>query len=317
MKIPKLELSGVGTRIREAFLIQDGEKRRLNLKLIGLVVAPLVVVGSFCSLFLGHDDTSYLAKSGEKPAPTETQELPAGAKDSRSSSHSSILQDSEKSAPVTGPRGKAVKYSAKQVIDRSHGGGSFMAIGSNFIGKLLTAIDTRDDEQMIKVLLPYGGTYKGERVLDPGSILFGSARYAGKGDKVFLRFSRAVNPEGAEYQLQAQALSSKDFSPGLSGDVHTNLDSRMMATVGMSVLSAGADVLVEKEALGQSFAPTPKATIKNAAMAGVSRAAQVEAERRASEVESEEIYVTVASGTELIVSLTESFKPESPFGSRN
>ena len=315
MKLPNFGLHRIG-HLRSQFLIQDGEKKRLNLTLIGLTIVPLVVVGSIGSLFVSKDDTSYISQCSDRP--TQPDVFTPDVRAIKKTVSHNILQEESKQPMEkrTGP-GKPIKYSAKQIIDRSmSGGSSFMAAGTNLIGKLLTAIDTRDDEQIIKVLLPYGGTYGGERVIERGSILFGRARYGGHGDKVFVRFSRFVNPEGTEFEIQAQALASKDLSPGLAGNYHSNFDSRMAAAVGLSMIAAGSDVLVEKESVGVGAAPTAKSTMRNAALAGVSRAAQSEAENRANDMEDKENYVTVESGMELIVSLTESFKGESSYGTK-
>lgn len=315
MRIPKLDLKklleeaqALPKRIWESFFIAEGEKKKINFKLIGLVLTPLVLAGSFLSIFSNDKDSSYLNQSSGKVEADPKLGSTIQPEEKTPPSHSSIIRDEKESSsvPVRSTRTIKIKYSAKQVIDRF---GS-MPAGTNFIGKLLTAIDTRDKGQMVKVMLPYGATYQGNRNIEGGSILFGNAHYAGSGDRVYLQFNRLVRTDGAEFRLQAQALNSKDFSPGLSGELYTNADSRIMATVGLSMLSAGADVLVEKESLGHSYEATPKSSLKNAAMAGISRGAQIEAERKMSETQSQESYVIVDSGSELIVSLTESFKGE-------
>ncbi|MDB5039153.1 MAG: hypothetical protein JWQ35_2681 [Bacteriovoracaceae bacterium] len=304
---PKFNLATKWNQLKENFFIQDGQKRKLNFKFIGVVILPLIVAGVVYRVFHSQGDSSYLNQTSERATPLEQTFI---IKNEPSRKNSLIHEVSEAREPSK--LRSIVKYSAKQVISRNGGDGSvFIRVGTNFIAKLLTSIDTRDHAQMIKVLLPYGGIYKGEKTIDPGSLLLGSAQYAGSGDKVFITFYTLVNPDGDEYRIQAQALTSKDFSSGLSGDVHSNFDGRMMTSVGLSMLSAGSDVLVEKESLGHSFEPTPKSNLKNATMAGVSRATQAEAERKVSQTGSEEDYVTVESGTELIVSLTETFRGES------
>ena len=297
-------LKNIPTRLKDAIFIQDGEKKKLNLKLIGLVAAPLTIGGALIGTFWENQDTSYLNQSSERL--NSQDQKPDEKKIKYNEPHHAVIGEA-KSQSNGVFRTTKIKYSAKQVIDRTGG----MPAGTNFVGKLVTGIDTRDKGQMVKVLLPYGATYQRNKVIENGSILFGAAHYGGNGDRVFLQFNRLVNSDGSENPIQGQALNSRDFSPGLSGEVYTNTDARMMATMGLSMLAAGADVLVEKESLGHSYQATPKSSLKNAAMAGLSRGAQVEGERRIGQSENMEEYVIVEAGAELIVSLTEAFKSES------
>ncbi len=299
-------LKNIPSQLKGSLFIQDGEKKKLNLKLIGLVAAPLIIGGALIGTFWENKDSSYLNQSSER---LNSQEQKTDEKSiNRNKPHHAVIGEALAQSSGTF-RASKIKYSAKQVIDRNGG----MPAGTNFVGKLVTGIDTRDKGQMVKVVLPYGATYQRNKVIENGSTLFGAAHYGGNGDRVFLQFNRLVNSDGSENPIQGQALNSKDFSPGLSGEVYTNTDARMMATMGLSMLAAGADVLVEKESLGHSFQATPKSSLKNAAMAGLSRGAQVEGERRIGQSENMDEYVIVEAGAELIVSLTEAFKSESEF----
>ncbi len=310
MKIKKWKVSdlkdGVKTKFRKLkdnFYIVDGQKKRLNIWFIALLALPLLITGALVNTFWEQKDTSYLSQNSEVPAMEEEK----SAASAKPEVHASVVIREESAVPRSSGGGMKLRFSAKQVIDRFSG----MPAGTNFIGKLITGIDTRDPSQIVKVALPYGVVYQGTRNIERGAILMGAAQHTGNGgDKVFLRFNRLVNTDGTEYPIQAQALNSRDFTAGISGDVHTNMDSRMMAAMGLKMISAGADVLTEKEALGNSFEPTPKSSLKNAAIAGVSGATQMEAERRLSQVESQEDYVIVESGVEMIVSLMEVFRGE-------
>ena len=69
-----------------------------------------------------------------------------------------------------------------------------------------------------------------------------------------------------------------------------------------------SDVLVEKEALGQGYSTTPKATLKNGVYNGVAKVADMEASRQAERLAQTPEYVTIEAGTDLIVSLTGEFR---------
>lgn len=202
--------------------------------------------------------------------------------------------------------GSSRKYKAKQVIERE---GVFdrektMPMGTNLIGKLLTSIDTRETEQFYKVFLPYGGKFKGGAEIPKGSTLFGKIKYEGKGNKVFMTFSKGVFPTGKEFEIQAQALNSKDYSPGIEGDFHGKSGARVAATLGLSVISGASSVLIEREEMGRMGMPVPKATLKNAALGGLGQAANDEAQRQAQKLTEEPEYVTVDAGKDLIINLT-------------
>lgn len=293
-------------KVKNSFLVQDGEKQRVNIWLILFLSVPVVLSGILISFLWENKDNSYLNQSSEQIVSKIDQKKISIINRTSSNASIRIAEGNETRNQNLNSGFRKIKYSARQVIDRFGG----MPAGTNFIGKLLTSIDTRDPGQTVKVILPYGATYQKNKTIENGSTLLGIAHYGGNGDRVFLRFNRLINADGTESPIQAQGLNSKDFAPGLSGELYTNTDARLMATVGLGMISAGADVLVQKESLGHSYEPTPKSSLRNAAMAGLGKGAQMEVERRISGSESVEEYVVVESGAELIVSLTEAYKSD-------
>lgn len=67
--------------------------------------------------------------------------------------------------------------------------------------------------------------------------------------------------------------------------------------------------MVEKEALGQTYIATPKATLKNGFYNGVSKATEMEASYQAEKLAQTPEYATVDAGTDLIISLISSYGP--------
>jgi hypothetical protein len=198
-----------------------------------------------------------------------------------------------------------IKLMAKQIISRSDLATHLDAIptGTNFIGKLISTIDTHEQNQFIKVLLPYGGSFKGRSKLPNDTILLGTAKYSGHGEKVFVQFAKAILPTGMEVEINAQALNPDDYSSGILGDYHGTAGVRIATTLGLSMVSGMTEVLTEKKALGESGAVTPKATMKNALYHGVSKVTDMEAARQAQELSAEKPYVTIDAGVDLIISL--------------
>lgn len=200
-----------------------------------------------------------------------------------------------------------IKYRAKQVIIRDETQ-SFLPTGTNFIGKLLSAIDTRNQGQWVKAILPHGGKFKDRGHLPKDTILMGTINYPGKGKKVFINFSKGILPSGHEFSLQAQVLDSKNHAYGISGTYHSRRGSQIASVLGLSMISGMTEVLTEKKALGETKVVAPKATIENAFYHGVSKVADMEAKRQASELGELAPYVTVPAGESLIIGLTSPIK---------
>lgn len=207
---------------------------------------------------------------------------------------------------------KKLEYRAKQVLVRSDDKSLKRNLpnGSNIIGKLLSAIDSRDLESFVKVLLPYGANFKGEQFIEKNSMLIGKAHYSGKGERIYLNFDKAISPSGEEKQITAMALDSSDYSNGIIGEVHSETGIRIAGTLGLTMVSSMTDVLTEKTAHGESGVITPKATMKNAVYQGVSKVSEMEAARHAEAMAQTPPYITLESGTDLIISLTSAFGGE-------
>lgn len=283
-------------------MIQEGGKRKIDFEkamiFCSFLIGPLLVVYVLSS----QENTAYIGRSTSSLAQTsQTQEAAPPLDHSipvqSSASNSSTRRHSSRNI------GTSLKLSAKQVLLRENmGTGNGFFAGSNFLGELQSSIDTRDATQVVRVALPYGAKSKdGSSELPKGTLLLGQVNYSGQGEKVFIQFQQAVLPDGKSLKISAQALDPKDYSTGLAGEIQSQARSRTMAVMGFSALSAMGSVLTEKEALGQ-YQVEAKANMKNAMLSGVSRAAEIEA-NRLQEKTSAEDYVTVDAGTMVVISL--------------
>lgn len=278
----------------------------------------MVILGAAFALLSGiREDTSFLGRS-ERPlvgADTASSGSPPGAP--ATAKVSMMFQNSEASgrgaSTRTAPaRGMKINYKAQQVlVSDSADPARTLPMGTNLIGKTLTTIDTRAADQVVKVLLPYGGRASAGGELPKNTILFGQIIYGGKGEKVFVKFTKGLLPGGHEFPVEAQALNPGDYSPGLAGRFHGNADMRVASSLGLTMIAGMSDVLTERESLGGGgFSPgsvTRKSTMRNAIMHGISQVAQDEATRQAQAIGQEPQYVTVDAGTDLIVSLLRAF----------
>jgi hypothetical protein len=119
-----------------------------------------------------------------------------------------------------------------------------------------------------------------------------------------MTFSKGVFPDGSEFQIQAQALSTKDYSPGLVGDFHGQSGARVAAALGLSLVSGASAALTEREQIGALGQTQVKPTMKNALYGGLSQTAQAESQRQAQKLSERQEYVTLDAGKGLIINLT-------------
>lgn len=286
-----------------------------------LIVAGCVVaVGVGYALIMSfREDTSFLGRTDHALASSGKASSGSGSGSGGAGPQKvdKMFQNSEANGhgattKNTHVQGLKLNYKAQQVIlGESADLARTMPMGTNLIGKSLTTIDTRDSAQLVKVLLPYGGRASAGGELPKNAVLFGQITYDGKGEKIFLKFTKGVLPSGQEFQLEAQALSPGDYSPGLAGHFHGNADTRVASSLGLTMLAGMSDVLTEKESLGggglMPGSVMAKSTMKNALMHGVSQVAQDESTRQAQAIGQEPQYVTVDAGTDLIVSITKAY----------
>ncbi len=311
-------ISSLRNLLDRYFRVEEGGKRRFNKKrvaYVGASVALLVILSVV--VFSGkNDDESHIHHSSKPIASTHEDKERKTKLESISLGgvlDSTEIGNDDNNLSTGLPPQRKIRYKAKQVINRSDQTGTPTSIptGASFVGKTLTSIDTRT-AHTVKVILPYDGTHKGSGGnLPRNTILLGRVSYPGEGNRVYVQFTKGVLPNGEEITLQAQAMSSKDYSPGISGELHGNTGNRVISVLGLSMIGGMSDVLVEKEALGQGFTTTPKATMRNAALSGVARVADMEANYQAQKLSQTPEYVTLNAGADLIVSLTGAYIEQS------
>lgn len=305
---------GIAKPFKEAFhffTIKDGESRKPHIKRLGYLFSVITfIVLVFYLIMTTFKDTSSVQNTDsdikmphedyqDKNVASKYSQL-IGKEDKKSSN------GSKRQRSRGHQRLEPIKYQAKQVIERDDvfNPTKTIPMGTNLIGRLLTSIDTRESEQFYKVFLPYGGKFQGGAEIPKGSTLFGKIRYPGKGKKVFMTFSKGVFPDGSEFQIQAQALSTKDYSPGLVGDFHGQSGARVAAALGLSLVSGASAALTEREQIGVLGQTQIRPTLKNALYGGLSQTAQTESQRQGQKLSERQEYVTLDAGKDLIINLT-------------
>lgn len=319
-------LKGKIPNIKTFFLKRDGEKDVINLKRVGLFGGPILFLLILTAFVLSsNEDTSFLGQSEKRlvdaaKEPTRT-ELKLDHDDKRTYSDTArkILSEG-KTVSKSGGRGSKdrsmqgipsakINFKAGQVIvrDGTSDPERSIPIGTNMIGKTLTAIDTREAGQLIKILLPYGGRSKYGTEIPKGTILFGQVVYSGRGRKVGIQITKGLFPSEQEFDINAQVLNPKNYSTGLIGDTNSESDTRVLAALGLSVASGASEIMIERETMNSLGQTIPKASLENAIKKGLSTSAQEEASRQIEFYKDTEDYITIPAGRDIIVSLTKTY----------
>jgi hypothetical protein len=312
----------VKSKFSTFFLTEEGGKKVIRKKEVKYTLVICLLITA-CFQIFWPEDNSGLGKSYKPLNEGQTVQL------SNVNNEATIkLQSKEEADQQNGkPQGSRdlglsrpsqLVYNSRQVLERIGSEGTLttpLPSGTNFIAKLVNGIDTREANQVAKVILPYGARHASGGFLPKNAILLGIVSYGGESEKIFIRFNRVIYPNGKEFKIDAQALNSADYSPGLLGVNHSNSDIRMASSIGLTMVSAATDVLTKRSMLGgiNPFGmdtAQPDATAQNAMLQGVSQVTKQEAQRQAQDMQKAQEYVTLYSDSDLIISLLSPFNGE-------
>ena len=297
------------------FWRKEGGKQVFNLKrllVISATIAIVIILGYLSYLIVGNGKGADTSRIRKNAAPLVEAENVKRAVDSQGNSQvggvSGQRQRNHEKRPLQRPAKKITYYAKQVLVSEDAFEGSRFPLGTHLIGKLLSGLDTRS-KQRVKAILPFDSKVRrGKGNLPAGTVFLGAVSYSGSGNKVFIQFDRGIFPSGKEFSLKAQALSTEDYSLGIKGTFHSNRGRRAAAVLGLSLLSGVSETLVEKEALGQGFHITPKASVKNGLYKGMAEVANREGQRAAARPHQAPEYVTVEAGKDIIISLTGSLR---------
>lgn len=308
-------------KVLKFFKKTDGLKETYDKKKIGLfsgIIFFFLIMG--VNLFRASTSTSFVKQSTQRLSENKEQEQNGStspSSESKSQDATSNL-DTEEETEKQNKRQvvrsnfqqnfarQNINFAGKQIFtfDKEANDSNSLPISTSMLGELTTGIDSRGDGT-VRVNLPHGASFKGNKVIPDNSTLFGQASYPGDGDKVFINFNRGTFPNGTEFQISAQALSPRDFSLGIVGDHHGNTGSRIVSQVGLSLVAGIGESLQKNEDIAGSV--VKRSTLENGLLSGLSKAADAESQRQLGELGSAKAYITVDSGEDLIISLTSPF----------
>lgn len=282
------------------------------LKRAGLVLGGGLLLLAIAMAWFGpHEDKTFFVQSNQLESPESVAEskpmFTLGVVGELLNNGRKKLINDQKAEALRKQRRFIVKYSAPQLVGARGNSPKAMRSGAKLVGFLLNSIDTRSPAT-VRVRISQGGEMAGVEI-ERGSVLSGQFSYPGSGDRLYLNFLMLETPDGEPKKIQAQALDSGSFNVGVIGEEHSEKGAKVAASLGLSMFSGMADVLTEKESLGPAQnGVQAKSTMKNALLQGLSRSAQDQTGRMASEIGSSKDYLTMPVGQEMIIELTQDFK---------
>jgi type IV secretory pathway VirB10-like protein len=137
----------------------------------------------------------------------------------------------------------------------------------------------------------------GERLLPADTTILGTAQATG--DRLQIRFAKAILPDGDVVTISADALDSGDNIPGIKGSFIARQGLVLAGSIALNALSGVADGLQENEAVGLGI--TKKANTRNALLNGASRASLDQAKELTQDFRESSKSIAVAAGTKIIV----------------
>lgn len=137
----------------------------------------------------------------------------------------------------------------------------------------------------------------GEHLLPADTTLLGTAQATG--DRLQIRFSKAILPDGDVVKISADALDSGDKTPGIRGSFIARQGMALAGSIALNALSGVADGLQENEAVGVGIAK--KSNTRNALLNGASRASMDQAKELTQDFRESSKSIAVGAGTKIIV----------------
>lgn len=306
-------LKGLSEKIKSFYIVESGGKKTFSKKRLGVSLAlGFCFVLSSVLLFAPKEDRTYYRRSSQAQPQSKSSEKPVLSSNQQAMqqlfSSGERQKIAEQKAQVEKHRKRIViKYFAPQILGAQNAAQPSIRSGSKLVGFLMNSIDSREPS-MVRVLLPQGGENSGVQI-EAGSVLVGQYSYGGSGDKIFINFHRLETASGQIRKITAQALDGKDYTAGVRAEVHSDGTLKTAAQIGLNLLAGMTDALTEKESLGMSQnGVQAKPTMKNGILQGATRAAQDQAGRVSSEIQSAKDYAILYEGKEMIIQLLEDYK---------
>jgi hypothetical protein len=159
---------------------------------------------------------------------------------------------------------------------------------------------------IVKAMLTAPLIVDGEPVIPENSILFGNGK-SGE-ERLMVEFRKVIFPTGESFPLRAQAFDSTDKILGLKGAIVGTRVKKMAGAMAFGFLGGMADGL--QTTSGSSMFFPQKPSMRDAALAGTSKAALDQSQAYIEELKRSPNIIEVKAGSDLLVIVDEPRKKE-------
>lgn len=138
---------------------------------------------------------------------------------------------------------------------------------------------------------------QGETLIPAGATLLGVS--GSTDERLMIKFTQVVFKDGSFENIQAQAADAEDKTVGLRGSKVGRYAMKYASAVGLNFVGGMAEVLQDREAVGQQVVTKP--TAKNALLNGASKATLEMANETMTDLRNSAPIIQISAGQEIFV----------------
>lgn len=269
------------------FKTWNGLKETVSVTRVKAFALPLAVILSVLTFFFSGDRDATDTRGKEMDVPTVSQDVPTIA--------APIYDGRESVNQIRAPRVATGAMGRIKVFNLRHL--SEIPVGS----EAKAILESGATDGIVKAKLVSALMVDGDPILPENAILFGRGKSSE--ERLFVEFQKAVFPGGESFAIRGQAFDIGDKILGLKGSVVGRRTKKMGMAVGFGVLGGMADAL--QETSGSSFFGYQKRSVRDAALAGASKAALDQSQAYMEEMKNSPNIIEVKKGTEFYLIIDE------------
>lgn len=274
------------------FKTWNGLKETISVSRVKAVALPLAVILSVLTFFFSGDREAIDQRGKEMDIPTISQDVPmivAPIYDGKESVNQIKIP-----RVATGALGRIRVFNLRRTSE--------IPVGS----EAKAVLESGATDGIVKAKLASALMVDGEPILPEGATLFGRGK--SMEERLFVEFQKAVFPGGESFPIRGQAFDIGDKILGLKGSVVGRRTKKMGMAVGFGVLGGMTDAL--QETSGSSFFGHQKRSVRDAALAGASKAALDQSQVYLEEMKNSPNIIEVKKGTEFYLIIDEPKRKE-------
>ena len=301
-------------KIADFFLKESNpysKKRAINTAHVGIVLAVLVAgvlgVGAY---FDARAEKEHAIKAAQLEAERNSK-MSADAvqsSNSQASSNQGFLSTPSFLGPFKNGGSQARQHSATQIIKRGDSASDVLPTGTLVRVKLVGQVESTDSQSPVTaVVIDDAKSPADFTVIPRGARLIGQGQLDASRERLQVRFSMIVYPEGEQFAISGLAAMT-DGSSGIAGDFSSGSFKRHASQFVGDFVGGMADGLKDRTTGGSQIGiPFEPGSLKNGALNGVATSSLNYAKSTTEEMGQAGASITIPSGQEFVLYLEREF----------